>query len=134
MLEILGIDAEKVELYGKTFLKLIKNSQQIYESMMQQQEDRIQDPNHMNVINISDDDDTGNNDLYDFDDDDVPKERSAYFPSREVEAFNAQCRLSRPGSSRPMADQSSSVANAARTEYPRAVSKPRRETNRRWQL
>ncbi len=91
MLEIPGIDPERVELYGKAFLKLIRDFQQNYESMMQQQEDRIQDPNHMNVIDISDDEVMGSNDLDDLDDDDFPRERSSHFPSRDVEAFNAQC-------------------------------------------
>ncbi len=93
MLEIPGIDPEKVERYGKPFLEMIKNSQQLYESMMQQQEDRTQDPNHINVINISDDEEFENHDLDDFDVNDSPQERSAYYPDRDVEAFNAKGKL-----------------------------------------
>ena len=92
MLQIPGIDPEKVEHYGKRFLKIVKNSQSLYETMMRQQEDRTQDPNHMNVINISDDEEYENHDLDEFDDD-SQQERSAYFPSRDVEAFNAEGKL-----------------------------------------
>lgn len=91
MLEIPGIEPEKVEIHGKDFLELVKKAQHFYESMMQQQEDRVQDPNHMNVIDISDDDEElGDYDLDDLDDNGSYKERSSYFPPREVEAFNAQ--------------------------------------------
>lgn len=92
MLEIPGIDAEKVRLYGEPFLKLVKQVHNSYESMMQQQEDRTEDPNHRNVINISDDDDFGNADMDDLDDQGSPRERSSYFPIREVQDFNAQCK------------------------------------------
>lgn len=90
MLEIPGIDPEKVKHYGPRFLEMIKNSQQLYESMMRQQEDRTQDPNHMNVINISDDEEFENHDLDDYDENDFQQERSTFFPSRDVEAFNAK--------------------------------------------
>ena len=93
MLEIPGIDPDKVERYGKPFLEMIKNSQQLYESMMRQQEDRTQDPNHINVINISDDEEFENHDLDDFDENDTLQERSTYFPDRDVEAFNAKSKL-----------------------------------------
>lgn len=93
MLEIPGIDADRVKLYGKPFLNLIKNAQQFYESLMRQQEDCTIDPNHMNVINISDDDEYEQHDLDDLDDNGSQPQRSAYFPSRKVEAFNAQSKL-----------------------------------------
>lgn len=125
MLEIPGIDAQKVELYGRFFLTLIHNAQHSYESMMQQQEDRIQDPNHVNVINISDDDDTGNYDLDDFDDG-SPRERSTYFPSRRVEAFNAESKSVHASSFDPTTDRGFSVTDtASTTEDPHAVPKPR---------
>ncbi|KAL8963419.1 MAG: hypothetical protein Q9183_005012 [Haloplaca sp. 2 TL-2023] len=57
--------------------------------MMQREEDQIEDPNHKNVIDISDDDEFGDYDLDDLDEGSSP-ERSTYFPSREVEAFNAR--------------------------------------------
>ena len=96
MLEIPGIDAERVELYCKVFLTLVRNAQHIYESMLQQQEDRVQDPNHENVINISDDEESGDYDLDAFDDEGPQKERSTYFPGPDVEAFNAQCKYILP--------------------------------------
>lgn len=122
MLEIPGIDAEKVELYGRSFLKLIRDFQQSYESMMQRQEDRIQDPNHMNVIDISDDEDMGSNDLDDLDDDDFAKERSSYFPSRDVEAFNAQCLLHLHRRNSLSTDKIFSIPDAASTERAYGVS------------
>ena len=96
MLEIPGIDPDKVQRYGKRLLKLVRLSHQGYESMMRQEEDRPQDPNHQNVIDISSDDDAneygGLDDLGDMEQ--LQEERSAYFrPPAEVEAFNAQCLL-----------------------------------------
>ena len=93
MLEIPGIDADKVNRYGKTFLKLVQEAHRDYEAMMQQQEDRPQDPNHLlNVIDISSDDEFGDaGDLDEFDaDEESLGESSRYFPSDEVNAFNAQ--------------------------------------------
>ncbi|KAL8626159.1 hypothetical protein Q9189_008158 [Teloschistes chrysophthalmus] len=90
MLEFPGINGDKVRLYGKVFLNLVKRAQNFYESMMQQKEDRTEDPNHQNVINISDDDEFGNADMDDFDDQGSPRESSAYFASWEVQDFNAQ--------------------------------------------
>ena len=93
MREIPGIEADKIERYGKRFLRLIRASQQRYESMMQPQEDRVQDPNHQNVIDISSDDEFGNPDLDEFEDDNASQEeRSSYFRADpDVDAFNAQC-------------------------------------------
>lgn len=93
MLKIPGIDAERVQLYGKTFIPLINRYQDNYNAMMTNHDDRPQDPNHQIVTIISDDeDDAGNDDLDDFDDDGSQGESSTYFPSREVEAWNAQCK------------------------------------------
>ena len=94
MLELPGIDHDKVERYGKRFLRLIRASQQFYESMMRQQEDRPQDPNHQNVIDISSDEGIGCGDVGDFDEEDgSQEEQSTYFkPPAEVDAFNARCR------------------------------------------
>ena len=60
---------------------------------MRANEDRPQDPNHRNVINISSDDD---GDFEAFDelegDSASQEERSSYFRTApEVDAFNAQC-------------------------------------------
>ena len=96
MLEIPGIDPDKVERYGKIFLKLIRDAHRGYEAMMQQQEDRPQDPNHQNVIDISSDDEYGKSDgLVEIDaDEESLGEPSRYFPSHDVSAFNAQRRYS----------------------------------------
>ena len=94
MREISGIDTDKVDRYGKRFLKLIRKSQQFYESMMRQQEDRPQDPNHQNVIDISSDDEFADNGVFEDLDEarGSQEERSSYFQAApEVEAFNAQC-------------------------------------------
>lgn len=62
--------------------------------MMRQQEDRPLDPNHQNVIDISSDEDHGDDaDLDELANDDPHEEQSAYFQAApEVEAFNAKCR------------------------------------------
>ena len=95
MLDLPGIDSDKVERYGKRFLKLIRASQQGYEAMMRQHEDRPQDPNHQNVIDISSDDDAADNTgVGGFDEEyGSQEERSTYFQApAEVDAFNARCR------------------------------------------
>lgn len=124
MLEIPGIDPEKVERYGKPFLEMIKNSQQLYESMMRQQEDRTQDPNHMNVINISDDEEFENHDLDEFDENDSQQERSAYFPSRDVEAFNAKGKLEACEVAGGWTDGNHSIAAAISSTSASTVSEP----------
>ena len=87
MLEIQGIDADKVHRHGKKFLRLVKASQQRYEEMMQEQ-----DPNHQNVIDISSDGESVDGGEFDeFDEGGASEERSAYFEApAEVQAFNAQ--------------------------------------------
>lgn len=97
MLEIPNIDPEKVARYGKIFLKLIRDAHRSYEAMMQQHEDRPRDPNHLNVVEISSDDEYGDGgDLDDLDADEDSQEesrQSRYFlPSAdpEVDAFNAR--------------------------------------------
>ena len=94
MLDIVGIDSDKVQRYGKQFLKLVHDAHRAYEEMMQRHEDRPQDPNHQNVIDISSDDEFGDDvDLDDLEgDDDSQVERSQYFQHPpDVEAFNAKC-------------------------------------------
>lgn len=98
MLEIPGIDADKVERYGKRFLKLIQTAQHGYKTM-KHEEDRPQDPNHQNVVTlISSDDDEFADDggLDDFiGSEGSQEERSSYFqPAPEVDAFNARCKSS----------------------------------------
>ncbi|MCJ1287712.1 ATP-dependent DNA helicase sgs1 [Xylographa opegraphella] len=92
MLEIRGINPDMVHRYGRYLMKLIRTTEQGYQSMCDQ-EDRPYDPNHQHVVIISDDED--NNENRDFDDLGgefaSQEERSAYFePQAEVEAFNAE--------------------------------------------
>ena len=92
LLEIPGIDPERVRLYGKPFLTLIRTSHNAYERMMQKEEDCPCDPNHQNVIDISSDEDYGDDaDLDELGNDGSQEERSQYFPGPDVEAFNARC-------------------------------------------
>ena len=107
MLEIPGIDPDKVDRYGKTFLKLVQEAHRGYEAMMQQQEDRPQDPNHVNVIDISSDDEFGGaGDLDEFDaDEESLGESSRYFPSDDVNAFNAQRKCHQTPRSLPIANK-----------------------------
>jgi bloom syndrome protein len=95
LLEIDGIEPDKVDHYGSRFLKLIRNYQESYESMMRQQEDIPDDPNHRTVVDLlsSDEDDPP----YSPDDEPVSsqEERSSYF-SNPVNKFNEQCKLERP--------------------------------------
>ncbi len=95
LLEIPGIQAERVKLYGKRFLKLIRNHHNRYEAMLKEKEDRPCDPNHQTVIDISSDEEYGDDDLDELADDASQEEqRSQYFrPPPEVERFNAQREL-----------------------------------------
>ena len=93
MLKIPGIDHNKVEIHGREFLKLVHEAHQNYEDMMREREDRPQDPNHQNIIELSSDDefDDGKN-FDDFEDnDESAEERSHFFkPSPDVIALNAR--------------------------------------------
>lgn len=95
MLSIPGVTQDKLDRYGTLFLKLVRNVQRSYEDMMQHYEDRPQDPNHQNVIDLISDDEAGDDDD-EFDDDDLDvedesqEEISKFFrPSIEVDTFNA---------------------------------------------
>jgi bloom syndrome protein len=92
LLEINGIEPEKVELYGPRFLRLIKEAHNTYEALMRAQEDRPDDPNHQNVVEISDDDLEVGLEAEDADDHEFSdEETSKYFQlAPDVAAFNAQ--------------------------------------------
>jgi bloom syndrome protein len=92
LLEIPGIELDKVERYGARFLKLIKDAHNTYEALMRAQEDQPDDPNHRNVVEISDDDQEEECNPEDFDDHEFSdEETSQYFQSApDVAAFNAQ--------------------------------------------
>lgn len=67
-------------LYGNRFLKLVRQAQRGYKDMMQQQQDPPLDPNHQNVIDISSDEDYGDDaELDELANDDAHEEQSAYF-------------------------------------------------------
>lgn len=111
MLQISGIDRERVRLYGKPFLKIIREAFVQYQGMTEANHDRPCDPNHQNVIDISSDDEYGDDDLDELAGDGSQEEqRSQYFrPAPDVEKFNARrewrffpscCRLTRPLSQR----------------------------------
>jgi bloom syndrome protein len=101
LLSIEGVDPERVRLHGPRFLKLIQEANKNYEAMMRAQEDRPVDPNHKNVVEISDDEDEDDqedanvqlsqefSDL-DFDDTETSQYFTADHLDSEVENFNAQ--------------------------------------------
>lgn len=93
MLEIPGIDPDKVRRYGKNFLKLIRESQNRYETLIQLKEDCPEDNNHRIVIEITSGDEFADDGGFDDLVEDGPQEeRSAYFRvAPDVDAFNAQC-------------------------------------------
>ena len=89
LLRIPDIDPERVRLYGARFTKLVTKAFSQYDSLITARR-RPDDPNHRNVVEISDDDDT---DVYepsqeqDYADVSVPQ-KSGYFD--EVAEFNRQ--------------------------------------------
>jgi bloom syndrome protein len=92
LLKIDGIEADRVERYGTRFLKLIVDAYNTYEALMRAQEDKPDDPNHRNVVEISDDDQDVEDELEDADDHEFSdEETSQYFQlAPDVAAFNAQ--------------------------------------------
>jgi hypothetical protein len=111
MLEIPGIEEDKVRRYGKRFLEMVQQSQQRYNDMMMQE----QDPNRQVVIYINSDDEFGDGRTMEgIDEEDFsPEERSAYFEApREVQAFNTQCEsVCSPKARLGNANRARSVAN-----------------------
>ena len=91
MLQIPGINEEKVHRYGARFLSLIIKYHNGYDEMMASNDGgRDLDQNHQNVIDLCSDDD---DEEYDEEDDDYisqAEQPSKYFPSADVQAFNAQ--------------------------------------------
>lgn len=97
LLEINGIEADRVDRYGDRFLTMIKDAHNTYEALMRAQEDGPEDPNHRNVVEISDDDEAAEGVLEDSDDHEFSdEETSQYFQlGPDVAAFNAQSKLFR---------------------------------------
>ena len=112
MLGIPDINPDFVKLYGKKFFKLIKEAHAYYESILQDQEDKPQNPHQQNVIDLCDDEDDededgGSTDIYGLDDVEYPsvdvpgsqesQERSRFFEpnlSKDVEDFNRRSKIS----------------------------------------
>jgi bloom syndrome protein len=98
LLSIEGVDPERVRLHGPRFLKLIQEANKNYEAMMRAQEDRPVDPNHKNVVEISDDEDDEDANVQlsqefsdlDFDDTETSQYFTADHLDSEVENFNAR--------------------------------------------
>ncbi|KAK4957740.1 hypothetical protein LTR28_005709, partial [Elasticomyces elasticus] len=91
MLNIPGIEPDKVQLYGKRFLRLVKQAQASYENILAQSDERPSDPNHRNVIDLLTSDDEDEYGEFDMDEDFSEEQHSAYFkPNAQVAAFNAQ--------------------------------------------
>jgi bloom syndrome protein len=96
MLQIPGIDEEKLRLYGKDFLKMVNKTRQWYEETVRVQAEERPDPNGKNVIDlVSDEEDNEDEDDYgsiDIEDDEEDEgEPSAYFQQpKRVQAFNAR--------------------------------------------
>ncbi|CAG8974441.1 hypothetical protein HYALB_00004137 [Hymenoscyphus albidus] len=115
MLAIPGIDQEKVRLYGKKFIPLIKSAHESYSDMMQAGHNQDMDENHQIVIDLVDSDDE-ETDEEEYDDDDMSQteEHSHFFVPREVEEFNRSLAptSSSRDSSRPAAARQQSAAPA----------------------
>lgn len=101
LLEIRGIDPDKVERYGRQVLKLVRDAQKRYDELKKDKEDAsgiVPDPNRHNVINLSSSDEYSDDDLFangepNFDLDDVVPSR--YFTSQTAQAYE------RPGDHQP---------------------------------
>jgi bloom syndrome protein len=92
MLQIPGVTEEKVKLYGKEFLKMVKDTRETYEAEQiapEEEDDEQLDPNSRNVIDLVSDDDEDYGD-FDLDEDEDDGEPSAYFQPQEVQDFNAR--------------------------------------------
>lgn len=91
---IRGIDSDKVQRYGRQILKLVRDAQRRYEELQKEKEDAdgvVPDPNHHNVINLSSDDEYGDDPFkdgasLDSDDNIIP---SRYFTSQPPAVYES---------------------------------------------
>lgn len=94
LLQIPHIDPDKVELYHKQFLSLVREWEQRYHTLRDQEEDRPDDPNHQNVVDLltSDDEDAGGT-AHGLES--SQEEQSSYFhqPDDQVVGFNNQMEM-----------------------------------------
>ena len=95
LMEIDGVEADKVQRYGTRFIRMVRDAHNTYEALMRAQEDQPDDPNHRNVVEISDDDQDVEDEADDSDDHEFSdEETSQYFQlAPDVAAFNAQSKL-----------------------------------------
>ena len=95
MLQIAGVDEEKFNIYGNLLLKLTRQAYENYRDMMKGEE-QIRDPNHENVVVISDGEVTDEEmhevaDESEYDLGPDGSETSQYFTGQEdVDRFNAR--------------------------------------------
>lgn len=100
MLAIPGINQEKVQLYGKRFIPLVKKAHEMYSQMnpspnqaqvtysqRNPSHNQDMDDNHRIVIDLVDDEET-DEDEYDEDDMSQTEEHSQYFVPPDVQEFN----------------------------------------------
>ncbi|EXJ53964.1 bloom syndrome protein [Cladophialophora yegresii CBS 114405] len=74
-----GMNDEMFKMFGPVLLRLIKSAFNNYEAMMRAQEGRPDDPNHQTVIEIDDDDASGEEPGTDVDMDDVDETESGHY-------------------------------------------------------
>lgn len=114
MNKIPRVNKELVQMYGKHFIKLVKEQRQIYNEMMGHAEERP-DQHARNVIDlVSDEEDEYGSlpsDLDDNDGEDEEEEQSAYFrPDADVIAFNERYAASQPSAAMSMPPPKAPVA------------------------
>lgn len=103
--QITRLNLEMYKIFGPTLLRLITAAHNDYEAIMRAQEDRPDDPNHATVVEISDDEINGDDDLAESDIDPFETESSHYFSvADEVSRFNermSQIQTSDTNTSKP---------------------------------
>lgn len=149
---IRGIDPDKVQRYGRQILKLVRDAQRRYEELQKEKDDAdgvIPDPNHHNVINLSSDDEYGDDPFkdgasLDSDDNIIP---SRYFTSQASPAYeppdqyqpsrpraNSSTSRKRQFSKRPRRQNATESRPRARSSKPktrpegRSASRPRKNS------
>ena len=86
MKKVSGIDPDKVALYGKNFLKMIKNAEEAF-NLKGNRQSRPQDPNRtIDLVSDEDDDAPGGDE--DYESDYSQPAKSQHMPSTRVQEFN----------------------------------------------
>jgi bloom syndrome protein len=84
MKKIPGISVDRVQEYGKQFIDLVEKFHGIYNREMNKEAERDTDPNHRNVIEVSDD--SQDDDFGGVDDGEDEEATSRFFPSEPQQA------------------------------------------------